>query len=341
MADQEVGRGTERRVRRDARVAVGTAALHGEHEFAGRDRLPLHVRRLRQHLLERGGAGLDRPPGAAEFLDGHGLDHLVVGDLPRPGEALHLVDLAAQPQHEEAGEVGMAGVARHRPTQDLEALAPRPGHAAAGAVRERHDAVDRREVLGDDAAHPFGDQFGRGGRAVDGGEDAQVVAGGRAAVGSPDALERRALGLRDVVRRHRVGAVVGLADERAVGDVVGVHVVAPADLPVGEADDLAVLAHRLALGDVGGRDLVPARHLDVDVERPPALGVVAWFEVLGDENDVVVAAQPDGDRFQRGRGRSGGLLSLGHRTRVGLRAVRPQLCRRRRARPVSQIGHYP
>ena len=55
-------------------------------------------------------------------------------------QAGDLVGLAAQPDHQHAGEVGVARIAAQRAAQDLQRLAV-AGRRAAGAVGERDHAV--------------------------------------------------------------------------------------------------------------------------------------------------------------------------------------------------------
>ena len=65
---------------------------------------------------------------------------------PKPYFVLQPADLhhlAAEPDEDRGGDVRMRGVAPEHALQRLEALAG-IGHAAAGAVRQRDDAVDVR-----------------------------------------------------------------------------------------------------------------------------------------------------------------------------------------------------
>ena len=119
-----------------------------------------------------------------------------------------------------------------------------------GIVGQRLGMDVAAEVIGDGARH--------GGRAVHAGEDADVVAGGDAAVGAHDALEgcRLRRRLRSGARRRAIGVV---ARELGHRQVVRVHVLAGLDVARGDADDLVVAAHRLAGGDRAHRHLVARR----------------------------------------------------------------------------------
>ena len=65
--------------------------------------------------------------------------------LLRAEQRADLVRLAAEADHQHAGEVGVPRVAAERAAQELHAVAVGV-HAAAGAVRQRDDAVDVRET---------------------------------------------------------------------------------------------------------------------------------------------------------------------------------------------------
>ena len=98
----------------------------------------------------------DRLRRAAGVLDRERAQQRAFLELLGAEQRADLVRLAAEPDHQHAGEVGVARVAAERAPQDLHALALRV-HAAAGAVRQRDDAVDvrisgealAREVVGD------------------------------------------------------------------------------------------------------------------------------------------------------------------------------------------------
>src|SRR3989304_9625349 len=96
-----------------------------------------------------------------------------------------------------------------------------------------------------------------GGRAVDAGQDADVIARRDAAIGAYDALEGRLW--RRPFDRFDVGAERVIALELAHREVVDVHVLAGRDVARGETDDLVVTPHRLALLQRAYCDLVSGR----------------------------------------------------------------------------------
>ena len=235
---------------------------------------------------------VDRLPGAAEVLDVHGLEQRPALDLVGLEQEVDLVDLAAQADHQHAGEVRVAGIAPQGALQVVVAFA-RIRHAAAGRMGDRHHAVDIRELLQHAGALEMrGDHPAGGGRAVHRRQDADVVAGADLAIGAAEALEGRALGLRQHRGRLGVGAEGVVALEIAHGAVLDMDVLAGADRLGGEADDLVVAADRLARRDRPGRHLVAGR--DVAGGGHPLLrDRRARRDVGAGENDVVVAVQAD------------------------------------------------
>lgn len=80
-----------------------------------------------------------------------------------------------------------------------------------------------------------------------------------------------------------------------------VHVIAGGDRPAGEADDLAVAAHRLSLGDRSGRDLVAGRDMALGGDAL-ARDRGALQDVGAGDDDGIGRIEPDG------QGRLGHLL---------------------------------
>ena len=110
---QQIGRGPERRIGRDARIAVRAAALQRQHQFGRRQGLAPGRVGGRHHVAQPRHTGLDGLPGAAGLLDRHGLE---VFALREAVFALHAADLehfAAEPDHQHPGDVG---VRPHSPT---------------------------------------------------------------------------------------------------------------------------------------------------------------------------------------------------------------------------------
>src|SRR5439155_13425540 len=128
------------------------------------------------------------------------------------------------------------------------------------------------------------------GRAVDGAEDGDVVAGAVAPVAAVVAQER-ARRARTVTKRcfRHLAAKRIVALEGVSADVVDVDVAAGRDVLAGEADDLPVLVDRLALPDVAQGELVA----EVDpAAQAQGAAVVLHFEtrleVPGGDGDIVL-----------------------------------------------------
>ncbi len=252
LGDEQVCRRAQRRVRRDAGVAVGAAALQAQDQFRGGHRLPLDV-----HLLQQGLYPLDtrahRGRRTARILDGHAGDRRGGGQV----QLGDLVDLTAEPDDDDPPEVRMVGITGQGATEQLEPFAV-GGEATAGLVGDGHDTVDAG-VRGEHARrpHPFRHQLRHRGGAVDGGDDADVVACRDTAVGTDDALER--LRLDRVGRRNASGR-----DPRVAGigeaDVMDMDMVAGRDRGGRVTDHLPVFQHRRALGDRDRGDFVSGRH---------------------------------------------------------------------------------
>ncbi len=201
MAHQPVHRRAQRRVGADATVAVGAAALQAHGDVAGRHRLALHAVGFFEHPLHQLDAACHRLGGTAGVLDAEAVQPAAFLQAFLLHQPADLVGLAAQPHQQQCTEVGMPCVTAERAAQDLQRLAFAVG-GAAGAVRQRHHAVDvgvafqrprvdvATEVVGNGPRHR--------GRAVDAGQHADVVARGHAPVGPHDALEGGRLG--DVLR---------------------------------------------------------------------------------------------------------------------------------------------
>ena len=259
MGNQQIARRAQRRIGRYAGVTVGAAALQRHRQFAGRHRLALYLVGVGQRLLHEGDAGLHRLAGAADFLDIHRAQP--AGEFLFLHQPADLVDLAAEPQHDDGGEVRMPRIAAERPAQQRQRLVLR--HAAAGLVGQRDHAIDIRKIgqriiAGERILlEHVGDDAGDMGAAIHRGEDADIVARRDAPVTAADALEGRG----QIEIRHRldvdtIGIVLG---EIAHAAVLRVHMLARRNRHGGKADDLAVAAHRLAHGDRLDRHLVTGR----------------------------------------------------------------------------------
>ena len=264
MPHQDIGRIAQRRVRRDARIAVRPAALQRQHQFACRRRLapcPVDHRQHRLHRLDAGLDGLFRP---AHFLDGHGAERLVLGDPVGFLELGDLEALAAQPHHHHATHVRVGGIA---PGGLLERVEDHATIIDDAAVRllERDDAVDVGIVVEDPRALDLlDDEPGHRRRAVHRGQHAHIIACPHLPVRPLVALERRLLSAGEELHRHHALAERIVALERPVlladAAIMLVHPLAGRNAVLGKADDLAELDRRLARADRSHREFVAARH---------------------------------------------------------------------------------
>ena len=95
-----------------------------------------------EHGFDLGDAVRDGGAGSAFLLNGGGADVVAGGERDDVG---WLVLLAAEAEHEHGGEVGMVGIAGGGAAENVGGFSA-AGHAAAGGVSERDDAVDVREI---------------------------------------------------------------------------------------------------------------------------------------------------------------------------------------------------
>ena len=155
----------------------------------------------------------------------------------------------------------------------------------------------------DIAAEMIGDGARHRGRAVHGGEDADVVARGDAAVLAHDALEARRPGGRG--RRLRLGAVGMVAREVTHRQVVRVHMLPRADRLAREADDLPVAAHGGTRLDRALGHLVARRNQAGD-GNAFARDVRPRDQLVERDHDIVIGVQAYHARVRReARGQHG------------------------------------
>ena len=194
----------------------------------------------------------------------------------------------------------MPGVACERATQYVH-LETRRGHAAAAAMCQRHDTVDVRE-LRQQRFEPRRDHAAGCSRAIHRRHYADVVARRGTAVRPAIALEGG--GRHDEIRRMGIAAERIVALELAHDAVVRMDVRAGREILGREADDLVVLAHRLALLHRPRENLVTGRH--ALGRRDVSLDLRAGQDVHTCHDDVVGGMQSDGEWsghlcFLRGR----------------------------------------
>ena len=103
---------------------------------------------------------------------------------------------------------------------------------------------------------------------------------------------RRCSTRQHALRLRRFGEMI-VAGEIVDEAIVLVDVLAGADRYFGEADDLAELADRLALGDRRRRHLVTLRH---SADRGDALGDCAGHDRVDRDDDVVGGVEPQNPR---------------------------------------------
>ena len=247
---QQIYRRAQCRVGTDTGVTVRAAALQSDGDVCGAAGFAPDRVGLGQHVLDQRNAFGDGFGCAARVLDAECAQCFAFAQAAVGQPGIDLVGLAAQPHHQHAGKIDVGGVAGQRALQYLHANAFAV-HAATRAVRQRDDTVHvgkilehRRVVL---PGKMISNSTRRGSRAVDAGQDAEIVARGHATIGALDAHESRFTLRR---RRFHVSANGIVAHKIAfVGahiQVVGVHMFAGRDGPARKPDDLVVAPHRLA-----------------------------------------------------------------------------------------------
>ncbi len=244
----------------DRREAVGAAALQSHTEVAGGDGLPPHVVGLRQQRAHGFDAGRYGLAGAAGLLHDESVQVRAGHQCLLLHQALELVALAAQADHQGRREIGMARIAGHGPAQQLHRL-PRHLHAAADGVAEGHHAVDIRKLGQPLGREPFGDLVDDRRRTVHGGQDADEIAGSDLAVGTHIALEGGTLGFGQQLHRLEFTGMGVLAVEFTELGVVAVDHRSRLDVHIRKAHGDVVLEDGLALEDFPGGDLVAGGHL--------------------------------------------------------------------------------
>ena len=150
--------------------------------------LALHLIGVLQHGRDQGfalGYGL---ACAACILDGQGGNHLRVARRECRHQGGDLVDFAAQSDQDDTGKVRVFGIASQRALQDSQTFSV-TAHATAAAMGDGDDTIDIRIALGQGGVESVGNVAADGGRAIDAGNDADVVARPHAAIGSDIAVE--------------------------------------------------------------------------------------------------------------------------------------------------------
>ena len=186
LADDLIGGPAQTRVRGDPRPAIRAAALQRDHQFGGRDRLPLDLVGDRQDALDGGDPGLDGLGEAAVLLDREHCRLMAVAKPGRLDQIGRLVHLTAEAENDVAADIRMIDDARHRPLQHSQIRRPIVRPAAALRAEGDH-TVDVRVLLHHlRIPEVVGDLTRRRRRAVDRGQDGDVIPRSDAPVLPPD-----------------------------------------------------------------------------------------------------------------------------------------------------------
>lgn len=194
-----------------------------------------------------------------------------------------MIGFAAEAEEKDCGEVGVRGVADEDAAEEVRWLTVL-GHAAAGAVGDGDDSVDVWVGAEDLWGEVGGDAAGYRGGTVDGGEDADVVAGGDSAVGANDALKGG--GGFEECGGVSVGADGVFALEVVGDEVVGVDELAGSDGLRGKADDLIEFAYGFAGGYGTDGELVAGGDISKRNEAGAVEGLPCGNGLERDDNVV-------------------------------------------------------
>jgi hypothetical protein len=214
------------------------------------------------------------------------VEQFALGDAVFLFHAADLENFAAQPDHHHPGDIGIARIAPLRALEDVESLAFR-GHATAGAVNQCDDAIDigivreqtrSLDLFGDKARHRRG--------TIHAGQNAQIVAGSRLAIGAAIAFESRLFAFGENCLRLGPFAEMIVAGKFVHDDIVLMHPFADFDRLRGKADDLAEFGDRRPGMDVRCRHFVPLRH--TLARRGFSRGNIARSNFVHGDNDIVV-----------------------------------------------------
>ena len=205
--------------------------------------------------------------------------------------------LAAEADHHRlAAEIGVAGDVAHGADRDRRAGGS-DRHAATVGVVQRDDVVDVGEARQEFLADAFGSVFDDAGDALDGGGDAQQVAGAGGAVRIAESVEGVAFKWRQF---RRDGGGQRKVFQRGCGWHAHQRFLDPASArhrTHGIANDLAVANDRRTLCQVEQIDLVALRHVLTQCQ-PVAEGRAAR-QSGGVDHDghVVLGMNPDVQRY--------------------------------------------
>ena len=203
-----------------------------------------------------------------------------------------LVGLAAEPDDQHAGEIGMARIARPScgaadrwPSPSLPAAQPYLCvSATTPSILAKSPSPCRSHLLGDHARDRR--------RAVHRRQHADIVARRDAAVRPNDPVEGRGLVLRDFRKIGTPAADGVIAGRRLKGEIVRVYVLAGRDLACSDADHLSEFEHGLVFPDRRYGEFVALRNGPLNQHRSNA-NRLAWSELAEGHNHRIGRMQPD------------------------------------------------
>ena len=257
---------------------------------------------------------------------------------------MHLVHLAAQPDHDVARDVWMPCDAGGDALEELQRLARLD--AAADLVGEGHHAINAREVpLKIRSAEPVRYIARDAGRAVHAGNYRDVVAGAGLATGAGVTLKLPHLRGGMISHRAHIRAEGVITAKRAQLHVVRVDMLAGGDALRRETDGLAVFDHPFAGRNLHHRQLVPGRDaLGAREAERARLQLHPRLERAFYHDDVVGGMEPQrqGFKFQHGgeRNSAGGGIKR-YARRSGVKAALPQLLRSTGRKGQTQLAKAP
>jgi len=303
VTDQFIGGHAQCRVGTDAAVGIGSTALFGEDQFTEGLGGALTVLGGRKQTKDGGGSGFDGLAGATGGLDveedgGMGMGEIRI-EVMLSTDLVELVDLATEPNHHAAGDVGVS----RNPGQDAhEDLVGCPGlKAAAPFVGKGDDAVDIGEVASEQTVgKPVLNVTRDGGGAIHAGDDGEVIAGADPGVGA-GVTGKRPDDVWQWLVRCRADHEPGVTREIANHKIVGMDVIARTDDLRGEADDLAVLLDCGAGGEAPQGNFMSGRDQPGKSERAERR---VQFQSGGQRGagdcDVVAGSEDEGQVIEPG-----------------------------------------
>ena len=144
MANKQVDRRAQCRIRDDARVTVRATALQSDDDIRRGNGFARDGIRVGQHLVDHRDTVRDGFGGSARVLDRERAKQRPFFEPLGAKERADLVRFAAEADDQHAGKIDVPRIAAQGAPQELHPFAVRV-HPAAGPVRQGHDAVDVRK----------------------------------------------------------------------------------------------------------------------------------------------------------------------------------------------------